>query len=348
MKRSEFERENMDKISIIKKIIHEELKKVALTEAFKSTKLTKMVNLAGGASKWDGNLIKRVGRGIKWLPSVNWAEISDDDVTVKDSESAKSFMKDENIIFWITTEPRTMTDKTSVGRSYHVSGRIVYPEPFKFTFPIGLVAATVGKNIYGLSGAFDRYRREAGLGTAAAIMKISDIAFILNINDLKTKYSTADIQKGRAEARSGALALQDLRKVKDANLLRYKNAIRNKMAKDEPIDVQVSKLIADMNVILTDAIKNPQYDERGRVTIPGWPSSWGGGPANVMSDFKDLLQNYEEYLNYKKEYEKEKDADPSTSLPSWYAREVKSKTAYVLDKIRELKSKVDKLKNTNA
>lgn len=328
------------KRSELKKIVIEEISKLKLNEAFKSQKIRDLLNLVGGSSKYGSDLIGRIK-----LP-IQWSEVEDDYIMHMSASAAQKYMNNENhIIFWVVDNDKEVTNKAYTPPMQSRRGYVIGGGSKTITLRKGLIAATKGKTILSFNGTYNTWKREAGMGTSTAIMKLADSAYVLNTYELKQKYSSADKTTARSEAKRGALALADLKTIRNANLARYKEAVRNKLLRQTPIDVLVKELFTDLNNIITRAIEKPEFGEYEKVIVPGWPSNWSSNPAQVISDFKGVMEKYEEYLTAVRRIEKMKNnPEIDASEIRYYEKELKYHIATVLERIREFRANVNKMK----
>jgi hypothetical protein len=174
----------------------------------------------------------------------------------------------------------------------------------------------------------------SGLYNVKRIAELADIAYVIDIDALQARLSTGTLTNNRAEAKRGAVALLDPKKIKEENVNRYKAIIAKRLTEgDKTIDKMIEKAIEDGTDLIKNAIKEKKMGQYGDIIAGTDPR----GREVKLSDVSSWLRNImDDYARFTSAEENSKKDDYSGS---YYERELKQ---YALS-IKERVAKFEKM-----
>ena len=190
----------------------------------------------------------------------------------------------------------------------------------------------------GYRGRSDRDAMGAGiqnLNNYKRFVEVADEVITLDLNQLP---SATQIKKDRAEAKRGATALLDSKKVLEQNRKRYQKLLQAKILAKGP---DALKKMLDEGTTLVDKVFKFNTDmlKKGMVSS-GWDSY-----QTVTNKYGNMVSAYENYVreaaNYKKAAKKLVDMD------DWQKNYVASKAGEVQGYLTELKKAAEKVMDKN-
>lgn len=179
---------------------------------------------------------------------INLGQIQDTDFTVSSDvkEPFSSASKKSNkIFFMVNDQPDFLPNQAAKGNKppYMISiiyhGKLVFSKSGLRTQKKTSTRLTIGDSNddrWGWYSSDGKWDMASKLGvdeyktlpiTQKNVKALSTKVYSLDLDSLKQKYSTVDLVNKRAEAKKGALAFADPKKIKEANIARYKKAIAN-------------------------------------------------------------------------------------------------------------------------
>jgi hypothetical protein len=172
----------------------------------------------------------------------------------------------------------------------------------------------------------------SGLYNVKRIAELADVAYVINIDALQARLSTNDISNNRAEARKGAVALLDPKKIKDENINRYKAIIAKRLTEgDKTIDKMIENAIEDCTDLIKTSIKAKQIGRYGDIIAGTDPS----GREVKLSDVSSWLRNImDDYARFTSAESNSKEDDGSSS---YYQREAKTYALSIKEKVSKFK-----------
>ena len=193
------------------------------------------------------------------------------------------------------------------------------------------------KDTVGVNKSHNQYSG-TGLGNIKRIAEVSDECYIINLDALRASLSTNDKTSARAEAKSGALALTNPKKIKEDNLTRYNDILAKKADNPDKIDKQVKEIIEDAHQFLMNGLAKKELGNYNELTIGKDPKGREIRPRDLTNYISNILSDYQgyvsAYVNMKTEEEK------YGSASSYYMRDAKRKAL-------ELKQRIAKWDNKN-
>lgn len=175
----------------------------------------------------------------------------------------------------------------------------------------------------------------SGLTNLKRMAEVSDVVYVI---DPDRTPSSKEIRNERVESRRGALALKDPKLIKQENISRYEEIIKERRFKESSIDGKVQETFNTLNKQLQDAIELNKFDERGNLIIGKSKKDKNIYLSDMSSITSKLLSSYSSYIRYMNDFEIEKNRESSDSLyvkeKSWYLRAAKNEIL-TLDKIQK-------------
>ena len=325
---------------------------VEVNEAFKSSKLRNLMNMDHGHTSY-GKKIHGLAQAFYNLTNAKLDMIRDEHlIDYSDpTKAAKEFKKNTGVVvFYISDSEKEnpYADRKSYNDLIR-PGIIGLSQGSEF---LGAHYAGSGKRLGKNKGKADyvtsiskesaiggnkKYKgwEASGLYTVKRVAELADRAIVVNLEAFKGGELDARPKvQARAEAQEGAIAFQSAEEFKKAQRKRYQDILASKASK-LPLDKIVEDSINMLTKHIADAMKSgakTKYneikigeDKRGReIKITD--------AANIMSG---ILGDYERYVRYMADAEKEKDSGYSSG---YYEKEAKEYAKRVSDKAKKVKS----------
>ena len=173
----------------------------------------------------------------------------------------------------------------------------------------------------------------SGLYNVKRIAELADVAYVIDIEALQARLSTNTMTTNRAEARKGAVALLDPKRIKDDNINRYKSIIANRLTEgDKTIDKMIEKAIEDGTDLIKTAVKEKKMGQYGDIIAGTDPRGREVKLSDVSSWLTRIMDDYAKFTSAEENSKQE-------GHSNYYEREVKQ---YALS-IKERVAKFDKM-----
>lgn len=324
-----------------------------VNEALKSSKLRNLMNMQAAGTKY-GSHNKDLTKAFYGLTKIKLDKLEDSAfIDYADPKKAyKELSKDRDyVVFYIVDNEKSNPYASRDSWGY----KSVKP---------GLLALTRGKDFLGVSydqresqrdraargGKYGSYKKTlskaetdavggskkysgyegSGISSIKRASELADRAIAIH---LSSGTSSDSDRSARTKAREGAIAFTSGKDFKKANLARYNEILQNKAAA-LPLDKVVEDSINLLTKHITDAFKSgekTQYgeskigvDKRGReIKVTD--------ASNIMSN---LLNDYDRYVRYLADAEKEKDSGYSTG---YYEKNAKQYAKSIKDRAKKIK-----------
>lgn len=185
----------------------------------------------------------------------------------------------------------------------------------------------------GINKAYRGYGA-SGLYNVKRIAELADVAYVIDIDALQARLSTNTLSNNRAEAKMGAVALLDPKKIKDENMNRYKTIIAKRLTDgDKTIDKMIEKAVEDGTDLIKNAIKEKKTGRYGDIIAGTDPRGREVKLSDVSSWLTGIMDDYARFTSAEENSKKDEYSG------SYYEREVKQ---YAL-RIKESVAKFDKM-----
>jgi hypothetical protein len=316
-----------------------------LNEAFKSAKLANLFSV-GSASTKD------LAGAFYNFSKLAIDKIEDYDIIEMDPQTARKEKRANAIYFYVVTNQKVNPYANTSNPSTWNNGIIQSNT---------LLAITNGQNEW-YSTAYNRYgktstetlkvasSREAaagfdkrdskrydgsGITSVTKVAELADIAYVIDLDVLKARYSTSSLVYKRSEDKRGATAFMNDKDFKAANKARYNEILAQKAAA-MPIDSVVLGAIDTLATQIKDALSTGQKGRYGELIIGLDPK----GREIKMSDASNLMRNildeYNRYVGYIVSSEEEAKSGYSGKF---YESRLKESAKTITDYVKKVDSK---------
>jgi hypothetical protein len=327
-----------------------------LNEALASSKLRGLIDIKKGG--------KELIKGIYGLAKVALDKVTDD-MIISNSNPVEVYKKAKTfgnvIVFWISRNEKENEYAPSSGRYVEmIPGNCLLAvsngknEMFQNDSIWNRNSDTIGgkkntrrlknmgkypgsKDTVGVNKSHNQYSG-TGLGNIKRIAEMSDECYIINLDTLRASLSTDDKTSARAEAKSGATALTNPKKIKEDNLTRYNDILAKKADNPDKIDKKVKEIIEDAHQFLMAGLAKKELGNYNELTIGKDPKGREIRPRDLTNYIANILSDYQGYVSAYVNMKTEEEKFGSSS--SWYMRDAKRKAL-------ELKQRMAKWDNKN-
>jgi len=193
------------------------------------------------------------------------------------------------------------------------------------------------KDTVGVNKSHNQYSG-TGLGNIKRIAEMSDECYIINLDALRDSLSTNDKTSTRAEAKSGATALTNPKKIKEDNLTRYNDILAKRADNPDKIDKKVKEIIEDAHQFLMAGLAKKELGNYNELTIGKDPKGREIRPRDLNNYISNILSDYQGYVSAYVNMKTEEEQYGKAS--SYYMRDAKRKAL-------ELKQRIAKWDNKN-
>lgn len=174
----------------------------------------------------------------------------------------------------------------------------------------------------------------SGISSMKQVSELADRAYVLDLDILKARYSSAEQRDERAAAKKGATAFKNDKDFKAENLARYNNIIANRAA-EMPIDKMVQDSIDIMANQIKDAITKGEKGRYGDIIVGKTDKGREAKLSDASNHMRGILDDFNRYVGYTNDAEKEKESGYSGD---YYQREVKNYAKRITDKIKQIET----------
>ena len=284
-----------------------------LNEAFKSAKLANLFSVGSAGTK-------DLAGAFYNFSKLAIDKIEDYDIIEMDPQTARKEKRANAVYFYVVTDQKV--------NPYSETGTIPSTWNNGLIQSNTLLAITNGQNEW-YSTAYSSYSKSetlkvassrenaagfdkrdskrydgSGITSITKVAELADIAYVIDLDVLKARYSTTSLQFKRAEDKRGAIAFQSDKDFKAANKARY-NEILAQKASELPMDSLVLGAIDTLATQIKDALSKGEKGRYGELIVGLDPK----GREIKMSDASNLMRNildeYNRYVGYAVESEKE-------------------------------------------
>ena len=309
----------MNSLNILKKLIREEIQKAIKTqinEDFTSPILRKLLKGTPGQSKYSSGYSKDIAQAFYNMSKVALDKVEDKDITKMLPQQAYKTMKKDNpnaIVFYVSEagatnpyakdsydkkiNPGTLLGIASGDNKFY---SINYPRWLDRRPRKGnnaTMALGTGDNL-GVGKTGSGYG-STGLYNVKRVAEIADVAYVLDLTNLKATKGTSEKVALRTSQKSGAIAFMSAKDFKNDNLTRYKEILASRAA-SSPIDKQV----LDAITAVTDAIKagvgSKTIGKYDSIILGQDPKGREVKASDAANFLRNVLDNYERFVTASK------------------------------------------------
>jgi hypothetical protein len=343
----------MNSLDTLKKLIREEIQKAIksqINEEFASPILRKLLKGTPGQAKYSSGYTKDIAQAFYNMSKVALDKVEDKDITKMLPLQAYKTMKKDNpnaIVFYMSEagatnpyakdsydkkiNPGTLLGIASGDNKFYSVQWSKYRNS-----ELGKQGPTMGLGTgdnLGVGKTGSGYG-STGLYNVKRVAEVADVAYILDLTNLKATIGTKEKIELRTSQKTGATAFMSAKDFKNDNLRRYQAILKDKAA-SSPIDRDVLETIG----LVSDAIKQGvgalttgKYDN---IIVGQDPKGREVKASDAANFLRQVLDDYERFIQYSKQA---KEAEAEGQRSNYYGEEAKN---YALS----LKQKAIKAKN---
>jgi hypothetical protein len=315
-----------------------------LNEAFKSAKLSNLFSVGSAGTK-------DLAGAFYNFSKLAIDKIEDYDIIEMDPQTARKEKRANAVYFYVVTNQKV--------NPYSETGTIPSTWNNGLIQSNTLLAITNGQNEW-YSTAYSSYSktetlkvassREAaagfdkrdskrydgsGITSVTKVAELADIAYVIDLDVLKARYSTSSLVYKRSEDKRGATAFVSDKDFKAANKARYNEILAQKAAA-MPIDSVVLGAIDTLATQIKDALTAGEKGRYGELIVGLDPR----GREIKMSDASNLMRNildeYNRYVGYIVQSESEEKAGYSSKF---YESRLKESAKTITDYVKKVEAK---------
>ena len=322
-------------------------------EALKSSKLRNLMNMQAAGTKY-GSHNKDLTKAFYGLTKIK-LDILEDSAFIDYADPKKAYKelsKDRDyVVFYIVDNEKSNPYASNDSWEYE-------------NIKPGLLALTRGKDFLGVSydqresqrdrsarggkygstkktlsksetdavGGSKKYSGYDGSGVSS-IKRAAELADRAIAIHLSSGTSADSDRSARTKAREGAIAFTSGKDFKKANLARYNEILANKAAA-LPLDKVVEDSINLLTKHITDAFKSGEKTQYGETKIGVDKRGRDIKVTDASNIMSNLLNDYDRYVRYLADAEKEKDSGYSTG---YYEKNAKQYAKSIKDRAKKIK-----------
>ena len=300
-------------VAEIKEWIGESFVNGTLNEAFKSAKLANLFSVGSAGTK-------NLAGAFYTFSKLALDQIQDYDIIEMDPQTARKEKRANAIYFYVTTNQKE--------NPYITPGRLPNIYNNGIIQSNTLLAMTNGQNEWYSTG-YNRYSKTetiskassredaagfdkrdskrydgSGITSLTKVAELADIAYVIDLDVLKARYSTTQLTLQRDNDKRGATIFMSDKDFKAANKQRY-NEILAQKASAMPMDEVVLGAIDTLTTQIKDGLSKGEKGRYGELIIgldPRGREIKMNDAANLM---RNILDEYNRYVGYVVETEKE-------------------------------------------
>lgn len=323
--------------------VENKLNEGVLNEAFKSAKLANLFSVGSAGTK-------DLAGAFYNFSKLAIDKIEDYDIIEMDPQTARKEKRNNAVYFYVVTNQKVNPYIESSFPSTYNNGIIQSNT---------LLAMTNGQNDW-YSTAYNKFsggetlkvtgKREdaagfdkrdskrydgSGITSLTKVAELADIAYVIDLDVLKARYSTSSLVYKRAEDKRGATAFKSDKDFKAENKARYNEILAQKAAA-MPIDSVVLGAIDTLATQIKDALSKNEKGRYGELIIGLDPR----GREIKMSDASNLMRNildeYNRYVGYIVSSEEEAKSGYSGKF---YESRLKESAKTITDYVKKVEAK---------
>jgi hypothetical protein len=323
--------------------VENRLNEGTLNEAFKSAKLANLFSVGSAGTK-------DLAGAFYTFSKLALDKIEDYDIIEMDPQTARKEKRANAVYFYVVTNQK---------ENPYIEGNIPNIYNNGIIQSNTLLAMTNGQNEWYSTG-YNRYSKTetiskassredaagfdkrdskrydgSGITSITKVAELADIAYVIDLDVLKARYSTATLTTQRADDKRGATAFQSDKDFKAENKSRY-NQILAQKASAMPMDSVVLGAIDTLSTQIKDALTKGEKGKYGELIIGLDPK----GREIKMNDAANLMRNildeYNRYVGYVVETEKE---IASGYNGKWAEGRLKDSSKTIVDYVKKVDAK---------
>ena len=309
----------MNTKEILRNLIREEVKKAltthSLNEAFASPILRRILIGIPGKNGYGSGYSKDIAQAFYNMSKVALDKVEDSDIQKMDPSLAYKTLKKnggENlIVFYISEQDKANPyAKDSITKQIKAGTLLGIASGDNKFYSMGwqkwlsvrdqrpIMTPGTGDNL-GVGKSGSGYG-STGLYNVKRVSEMADVAYVIDLSNLKTTKGTSEKIALRTSQKSGAVAFMTAKQFKQDNIDRYTMILRDK-ASNSPID----KIVLDTIGLVSDAIKqgvgNLTTGAYDSIIVGRSPRGREVKASDAANFLRQVLDDYERYIQNTKE-----------------------------------------------
>ena len=314
---------------------------VELNEAFKSSKLRNLMNM-DQASAYGKN--KNLGSAFYGMSKVKLDKVGDESLVDVDPKTAyKQYANNKDFVVFYIVDNEKENPYSDEGGRYSLKPGILALSRAKDFLSVSYdqrrsknsknAKYTLGKDNGSAVGGNKNYKGygATGISSIKRAAELADRAIVFNL--VAGSPSSQDDIAARIEAKEGAIAFKSAKDFKDANRKRYQEILAAKAAA-LPLDKMVEDAINQLTAQMQAGIKSGEKTQYGEIKVGQNSKGRDVKVTDVANHMNSILRDYERYVSYIAQAEKEKEDGYSSG---YYERESKNYAKSLKDGVKKIK-----------
>ena len=314
---------------------------VELNEAFKSSKLRNLMNM-DQASAYGKQ--KNFASAFYGMSKVKLDQVGDESLVDVDPKTAyKQYANNRDfVVFYIVDNEKENPYADREGR-YSLKPGILALSRAKDFLSVSYdqrasknsknAKYTLGKDAGSAVGGNKNYKGygATGISSIKRAAELADRAIVFNL--VAGSPTSQDDIAARIEAKEGAIAFKSHVDFKRANTQRYQEILAAKASK-LPLDKMVEDAINQLTAQMQAGIKSGEKTQYGEIKVGQNSKGRDVKVTDVANHMNSILRDYERYVSYIAQAEKDKEDGYSTG---YYERESKNYAKSLKDNVKKIK-----------
>lgn len=311
-----------------------------VVEAFSSMKLQSILTGASSMQKDFAKVFYSMAR-------IQLDKIQDVDIIEMDPETARKEKRNNAVYLYFTTNEkenpyagknsygvRTIPANTLLGVTDGSNEWLAaeYANKWSRTDRTKTLAKTDRNSGAGFDKSAANDTWGSGISSLTKVAELADRAYVLDLDILRARYSTAAQRDERSAAKAGATAFKSDKDFKAENLARYHTILADRAAQ-MPIDKEVLKAIDVVTAQIKDGLAAGKKGKYGDIIIGMDPKGREVKVKDASNVMSNLLDDFSRYVDYTNNAKKEEEAGYGDN---YYAREVKNYAKSIKDRIAKI------------
>ena len=312
-----------------------------LNEAFKSSKLRNLMNM-DQASAYGKQ--KNLASAFYGMSKVKLDQVGDESLVDVDPKTAyKQYANNKDfVVFYIVDNEKENPYADREGK-YSLKPGILALSRAKDFLSVSYdrrasrnsknAKYTLDKDTGSAVGGNKNYKGygATGISSIKRAAELADRAIVFNL--VAGSPSSKEDISARIQAKEGAIAFKSAEDFKDANRKRYQEILAAKAAA-LPLDKMVEDAINQLTAQMQAGIKSGEKTQYGEIKVGQSSKGRDVKVTDVANHMNSILRDYERYVSYIAQAEKEKEEGYSSN---YYERESKNYAKSVKDGVKKIK-----------
>ena len=321
--------------------ISEESETEMVAEAFKSSKLRNLMNMDQSSAYGKQ---KNLASAFYGMSKVKLDKVGDESLVDVDPKTAyKQYANNKDFVVFYIVDNEKENPYSDEGGRYSLKPGILALSRSKDFLSVSYdqrrtknhknAKYTLSKDTGSAVGGNKNYKGygATGISSIKRAAELADRAIVFNL--VAGSPSSTDDIAARIEAKEGAIAFKSAKDFKDANRKRYQEILAAKAAA-LPLDKMVEDAINQLTAQMQAGIKSGEKTQYGEIKVGQNSKGRDVKVTDVANHMNSILRDYERYVSYIAQAEKEKEDGYSSG---YYERESKNYAKSLKDGVKKIK-----------